>query len=52
MIRLTEQSELYVNMQTLKEWSALYQRWCIEGRALGCDERLSTLYDDIKCEGW
>ncbi|MCB9528312.1 MAG: hypothetical protein H6701_07965 [Myxococcales bacterium] len=51
-IRLTEQSELYVNMQTLKEWGALYQRWCILGLGEGCDERLSTLYDDIKCTGW
>ena len=39
-------------MQTLKEWGALYQRWCILGLGEGCDERLSTLYDDIKCTGW
>lgn len=50
-IRLTAQSDLYVNVNTLKHWSALYQRWCLDGLALGCHERLMTLYDDIKCTG-
>ncbi|MEZ4437136.1 MAG: hypothetical protein R3F65_32475, partial [bacterium] len=51
-IRLTEASDVYVNMVNLKKWAAIYQDWCILGLVQGCDEWLSTLYDDIKCEGW
>ncbi|MEZ4437307.1 MAG: thrombospondin type 3 repeat-containing protein, partial [bacterium] len=40
---------IYVDPGALRTWLGIYQRFCLEGRTLACDEWLSQLYDRMKC---
>ena len=40
---------VYVEPSALRMWLGIYQKFCLEGITLACDEWLSRLYDRMKC---